>query len=199
MLVVGLTGGIASGKSTVSKKLESLGALIIDADLLAREVTKKGEPAWRKIVDYFGLEVLLPSGEINRKLLGSIVFKDSQARQYLNQVTHPIILERAAEAIKEGKRGKAPLIVLDAALLIESGAYRLVDKVWLVYCSLTTQLERLMTRDNLTYEEALARVNSQMPLEKKLPYAHEVINTEGDLDSTMEQVEQLWKKYVLKL
>lgn len=197
MLVVGLTGGIASGKSTVSNKLRDLGAYVIDADLLAREIVRKGQPAWHKIVDYFGVEVLLPSGEINRKLLGNIVFHNSQARHYLNQVTHPAILAKAAEEIHRVKEaGKAPLIVLDAALLIEAKADKLVDQIWLVYCRLATQLERLMARDNLTYEQAMARISSQMPLEEKLRYAHEVINTEGSLRETMEQVEKLWEKYV---
>lgn len=200
MLVVGLTGGIASGKSTVSHKLRSLGAYVIDADLLAREVVKKGQPAWQKLVDYFGKEILLSSGEINRKLLGDIIFHDSQARQYLNQVTHPAILSKAAEEIRKGKEeGKAPLIVFDAALLIESKAYKLVDKIWLVYCRRETQLKRLMARDKLTYEQALARISAQMPMEEKLRFAHEVINTEESLQKTMEQVEKLWEKYVSRL
>jgi dephospho-CoA kinase len=198
MLVVGLTGGIASGKSTVSKKLVSLGAKLVDADQIAREVVRQGQPAWQEITTYFGRSILLESGEINRKTLAEIVFNNTEARAFLMHVTHPRILTRSAELIEEYRQDRGTkLIVLDAPLLIESGAHRLVDQIWVVFCSLETQITRLMARDNLSRGQALARIKAQMPLEEKLRYADEVINTEGTKAQTLEQVEKLWLKYAL--
>ncbi|WP_227765343.1 dephospho-CoA kinase [Zhaonella formicivorans] len=198
MLVVGLTGGIASGKSTVSKKLVSLGAKLVDADQIAREVVRQGQPAWQEITSHFGQNILLESGEINRKTLAEIVFNNSEARAFLMHVTHPRILNRSAELIEEYRQDRGTkLIVLDAPLLIESGAHRLVEQIWVVFCSLETQVRRLMARDNLSRGQALARIKAQMPLEEKLRYADEVINTEGTKAQTLEQVEKLWLKYAL--
>jgi dephospho-CoA kinase len=194
LLVIGLTGGIASGKSTVSKKLKEFGATIIDADLIAREVIKKNEPAWQRIKDYFGPGILLPSGEINRKALGNIIFNNAEARTFLNQVTHPEILKRCKDLINYYQgQGRDP-IVLDVPLLIESGANAMVEKIWIAYCSKVTQIQRLMTRDGLNYSEALKRIEAQMPLEEKVKFADEVINTEGSLEETENQIKELWFK-----
>ena len=196
MLTVGLTGGIASGKSTVSSKLKDYGALIIDADQIAREVVKKNGSAWREIRDYFGVEVLLPSGEINRKVLGRIVFNNEEARQFLNEVTHPEILRRSENLIELYKKQDKDLVILDAPLLIESGAYTMVEKVWVVYCSKPIQIKRLMTRDGISWGDAVKRIETQMPLDEKLHYADEVINSEGDLEETEAQIKELWRRYL---
>jgi len=198
MTVIGLTGGIASGKSTVAKKLKQLGAVIVDADLIAREVVKKEEKVWHKVVEYFGQDILLPSGEIDRGALAKIIFNDDEARCNLNKITHPEILKRAEEQINYWRNmGKSP-IIFDVPLLIETGAYNMVDKIWVAYCPKTTQIQRLMERNGLSQEEARSRVESQMPLEEKLRFADEVINTEGSIEETEAQVEELWLRYFKK-
>lgn len=198
MSVIGLTGGIASGKSTVSKKLIELGAVIVDADLISREVVNKGEHVWHKIIEYFGQSILLPSGQINRKALANIIFNNEEARLNLNRLTHPEILKRSKERIKYfQEKGKEP-IIFDVPLLIESGAYNMVDKIWVVYCTKATQIQRLMARNGLSQAEAIKRVESQMPLEEKLRFADEIINTEGSLSETEARVEELWLKYFSK-
>ncbi|HHU32097.1 MAG: dephospho-CoA kinase [Zhaonellaceae bacterium] len=198
MKVIGLTGGIASGKSTVSNKLRELGAVIVDADAISREVVKKDGPVWHKIKEHFGSSVLLPSGEINRKALGNIIFNNSEARNVLNSITHPEIFKRAKEKIKALQKSGSKVIVFDVPLLIESGYHTMVDKIWLVYCSKETQIKRLMTRNGLSREEAISRIESQLPLEEKLRYADEIINTEGSLSETEHQVQKLWFRYFSK-
>ncbi|MDS1030752.1 dephospho-CoA kinase [Bacillota bacterium LX-D] len=199
MLVIGLTGGIASGKSTVAKKLESLGAKLTDADQISREIVRKGQPAWQEIIRYFGENILLDSGEINRKALANIIFSDLEARAFLNSITHYRIKQIAREQIDTYRREKkVKLIVLDAALLIETGLNQEVEQIWLAACSQETQIKRLMARDNLNYGQAIARIKSQMPLKEKLDYADIIINTEGTIEYTLEQVENLWAKYVAK-
>ncbi|HOE57773.1 MAG TPA: dephospho-CoA kinase, partial [Bacillota bacterium] len=146
-MVIGLTGGIASGKSTVSAKLKELGAAIIDVDILARSVVSKGEIAYNRIIQCFGESILLPNGEINRKRLGSIVFSDKKKLALLNGITHPEIISRVKERIRELKTAGNSVIVVDAAILIEMGLYKYVDSVWVVAADREIQIKRLIERD----------------------------------------------------
>jgi dephospho-CoA kinase len=188
-LLVGLTGGIASGKSAVSRQLVDLGCRLIDADVLAREVVAPGEPAWRAIVAEFGPAVVGPDGQLDRKRLGALVFGDPARRKALEAITHPAIMARRQATLDawaiEGFDG---LVVLDIALLIEVGAASHVDRVVLVYVERAIQLERLRGRDGFDRTEAERRVASQMPLVEKVPYAHFVIDNSGAPDETAAQV-----------
>lgn len=193
MKIIGLTGGIASGKSTVSCILSRLGALIIDADKIAREVVEPGEKALGLIVREFGDNVLKSNGTLNRKALGNIVFNDPKKLSLLNEITHPEIRKRILEYIKRyTSKEENRAIIIDAAVLIESGMHEFVDEVWLVYVDYKTQLSRLMERDNLDLKEAEARIKSQMPVEDKIKLSHKVIDNTGDIAYTEHQVKKLW-------
>ncbi|MDI3478237.1 MAG: dephospho-CoA kinase [Thermoanaerobacterium sp.] len=196
MEVIGLTGGIASGKSTVSSILRSLGAFIIDADVVSREIMIKGTKTYNILVNEFGKEILRKDGEIDRKKLGNLVFADKQKLNRLNEITHPEIIRRIKEIIEEErKNGKEKAIVLDAALLIEMRLFNMVDEVWLVVVDKKTQIRRLMKRDNLNYNDALNRIKSQMSIEDKMKYADFIINNCKDFNAIKKQVELLWGRF----
>lgn len=193
MKVIGLTGGIASGKSTVSSYLKELGAIIVDADIVAREIVEKGQPALKEIIDYFGKEVLLSDGALNRKSLGNIVFSDPQKLQVLNKITHKRIIENIEEKIKHYRHlDNVKAIFIDAALLIEMKMNFLTDEIWLVTTSKEIQLKRLMLRDNLSFDEAINRINSQMSLEQKKEVSDVIIDNSGDYDYLKQQVNDLY-------
>lgn len=191
-MVIGLTGGIASGKSTVSSLLKGLGAYIIDVDEVGRDVVEIGEKAYNEIVDYFGNEILLPDGEINRKALGHIVFSDKNKLNKLNSITHPHIIDRVKEVIAECKSKGIKVIVVDAAILIEMGLHTLCDIVWLVRVDRNTQLHRLMERDNYSYEEASNRIKAQFSDEKKSQFADVIIDNTGSLEELEAEVKRQW-------
>jgi dephospho-CoA kinase len=186
---VGLTGGIASGKSAVSRQLVELGCRVMDADVLAREVVAPGEPAWRAIVAEFGREVLGPDGQLDRKRLGALVFADPARRKVLEAITHPAIMARR-QAILDAwaAEGFDGVIVLDIPLLIEVGAAPHMDRVVLVYAERDVQLERLMGRDGFDRAEAERRIASQMSLAEKVRHAHFVIDNSGAPEETAAQV-----------
>lgn len=194
MRIVGLTGGIGSGKSTVAEMLVKLGAQLIDADKLAREVVRAGTPAWQEIVDWLGPDILLPDSSLNRKRLGELVFSDPEARARLDQITHPCIGAALRQALAASASAGAELVVIDVPLLFEVGWDKLTDETWVVYVDETTQLERLMTRDNLSRRESAARIDSQMSLKDKVRLADVVIDNSNDTGSTREQVEAAWKR-----
>jgi dephospho-CoA kinase len=187
-LVIGLTGGIASGKSTVSAMLMEKGITVIDADLEARLAVEKGEEAYDGIVSRFGTEILQSNGEIDRAKLGAIIFHNEEERLALNAIVHPAVrkrmLEKKEQAIQKGEQ----LVVLDIPLLFESKLEHLADKTLLVYTDRETQLRRLMNRNSLSEEEAEARINSQMPLSEKVRLADAVINNNGTIEETKEQL-----------
>jgi dephospho-CoA kinase len=188
-LLVGLTGGIASGKTTVSRQLAALGCHVIDADLLAREVVAPGEPAWQAVVEAFGREVLRPDGTLDRGRLGQLVFADPARRRQLEAITHPAIQARRRACLEALEaRGFAGLVIQDAALLIEVGGAAHVDRLVVVYATPGAQIERLMRRDGLDREEAGRRIASQMPLEAKVRLAHYVIDSSGSPEETAAQV-----------
>jgi len=193
MVTVGLTGGVASGKSLVSGGLKRLGAHIIDADVISREIVAPGEPAYREIASTFGKGVIRADGTIDRKALGSLVFSDPEKRKILNKITHPRIIEKIGLEIKalEAKGGD-PLIVVDAALLIEVGLHKEMSKVIVVYADEEKQIRRIISRDHLTEKEARERVNAQMPLPEKLKYADFVIDNNGSVEDTLKSVKELY-------
>ncbi len=193
MRIIGLTGGIASGKSTVARMLEKRGAAVIDADRLAREVVMPGEPALLAIAEAFGPEVLQPDGTIDRQRLGAIVFADPAARRRLEEITHPAIGRRAEAELTALRTAGTQVAVYMAALLIEAGVTSRVDEVWVVYVDGETQLRRLSERDGLERDAALARIRSQMPMEEKARHGVVVIDNSGDLHRTEEQVAAAWR------
>ncbi|HMN01704.1 MULTISPECIES: dephospho-CoA kinase [Geobacter] len=194
MNIIGLTGGIASGKSTVSRILERLGAVVIDADQLAREAVMPGVPAHRAIVDTFGGGVLLPDGTIDRKALGSIIFADSSARKRLEAIMHPAIRALAEQRLAELRRSGAPVAVYMAALLVEAGATDRVDEVWVVYVDRETQVRRVMARDGLSRSEAEQRLAAQMSMEEKAARGQVVIDNNGTPEELERRVEEIWAK-----
>jgi dephospho-CoA kinase len=195
---IGLTGGIACGKSTVAAMLAQRGAILIDADQIAREVVLPGTPALARIAERFGPEVLTPEGALNRKRLGAIVFGDEAARRDLEAILHPPIRALMRER-KERFEREAPdkLVVLDIPLLYESKLEAMVDRVMVVYCPRELQLERLVRRDGLTPEQAEARLAAQLPIEDKRKLADIVIDNSGSLEHTERQVDAFWSSLPL--
>ncbi len=196
MIVIGLTGGIASGKSTVTALLKEKGAVIIDADKIAREIMSKGEPGWFEVLNYFGDEILNDDrSDIDRKKLASIVFSDKAKLEALNNITHPKIIEEIKKQVEEYKKACKKIIVIDAALLIEAGLDKIVDEVWVVAANEDVQLQRLMAREkDITKDEAVKRIKSQMPLAEKLKFADRVIDNNSSIEETKNQVDKIWTK-----
>jgi len=195
MLLVGLTGGIASGKSTVSRMFEREGGYIIDLDAISRRVVEPGRPGWQEVVNLFGREIVNKDQTLNRKTLGNIVFADHQKRRELEKILHPKIYEEENHQIgKIVKDDVKAIVILDIPLLIEVGRHATVDKVVLVYGSSRVQIKRLRERDRLGLEDARRRLSSQMDIDSKLRYAHYVINNEGTLKKTEETVKEVFQK-----
>jgi dephospho-CoA kinase len=192
MKIIGLTGGIASGKSYVAKILESCGAVIIDADLLAREVVAPGEPALATIREIFGDGVLMEDGSLDRKALGSIVFSDAAARKLLEEITHPAIAEKAEKSFdRERTLGRQSVFYM-VPLLIEAGIAPKVDEIWVVAVDRETQIARLMKRDCIEWDEAERKMAAQMPLEEKSAYADVIIDNNGTPEETASRVRKEW-------
>ncbi|MDW7675505.1 MAG: dephospho-CoA kinase [Bacillota bacterium] len=192
MHIIGLTGGIASGKSTVSKYLAALGANIIDADIIAREIVVPGLPAWQEILQHFGTGILERDKSLNRKELGKIIFSDPIKRRQLDAIMLPKIRERINQLLAEYLAAEAQVVVIDAPLLFETGMEKIVDETWVVYVPPQLQRTRLMTRDGITEEAARQRLASQMPIEEKRKLAHRVIDNSGDISHTYCQVKKIW-------
>ncbi|HHY38113.1 MAG TPA: dephospho-CoA kinase [Clostridia bacterium] len=188
MVVIGITGGYASGKSVVTRILQDFGAFVVDADETAREVLSVGTPAWRQVKEAFGEDVFDSEGIVDRKRLGRIVFSDEARLRELERITHPHIIKIIKEKLQGAMNSGYDLIVLDAPLLIETGLTSLVDYVWVVYAPEDLQIRRAMVRDGLTRDEAVSRIHSQMDLKEKVKYADVVINNDGTLEDTRRQV-----------
>ncbi len=196
MRVIGLTGGIATGKSTVARMLAELGAAVVDADAIAREVVAPGKPAWHRLLSAFGPDILLEDGQVNRRLLGRLVFGCPQKVEMLNRATHPFIIEAVRRRIEELDRSGCRVAVLDAPLLLEAGLEDMVDEVWVVTAPRDVQLARLMQRDpDLGEDEAGARLDSQMPLEEKARRADVVIDNGDGLEETNRRVRDAWEAF----
>ncbi len=198
MLHVGLTGNIASGKSCAAQIFAELGAHTIDADVIAHELLTPGTVPFDNVVREFGPGILCPDGTVNRKILGQIVFKDAEKRTLLNSLLHPEVraelLRRIVDLEKPDQRG---IIIVDAALMIETGFYQYYDRVIVVACDPAIQLARLINRDGLSLAEAQARISSQIPAEEKKKLAHYTIETSGTLRHTREQVEAIYRDLLL--
>ncbi len=197
VLVLGITGNIASGKSTVSKELAHRGAVVLDADQLAREVVASGSSALKKVVKLFGTEILQKDGDLDRDRLGQMVFADVKVRAMLNGIIHPEIAKKSIEQLQQLRETTAaPLIIYEAPLLFEVGAENRVDKVLVVKIDPEEQIRRLMARDRLSEADARQRMNSQMQQEKKIIRADFVIDNSGTLAETQKQVDALWGELV---
>jgi len=196
-MIVGLTGGIASGKSTVAKMLEEKGAHLLDADKLAREAVEPGQPAWHEIVDWLGEKILLPDQTIDRDRLGKLVFKDKEKLKKLNSIVHPWVGSRF-NALSGEIKAKDPgaILVYDIPLLFEAGMEEMVDHILLVYVPREAQIERLQQRDGLSRSEAELRLEAQMPLEEKREQSDTIIDNSGSLASSARQVDQFWQKII---
>ncbi|PIP07445.1 MAG: dephospho-CoA kinase [Syntrophobacterales bacterium CG_4_8_14_3_um_filter_49_14] len=192
---VGLTGGIASGKSTVAKMFQEKGACLIDFDEIAHYVEEPDRPAWKAIIEYFGAEILNEDRTINRTKLGAIVFKDREKLAVLGRIVHPHILPEWRKRMNEIREAKPDGIFLsDVPLLIEGRLQHLVDVVALVYISPDEQIERLMKRNGCSREDALERLASQMPIDDKIQYADIIIDNHGPLERTREIVSKVWEE-----
>jgi len=195
MLKVGLTGSIAVGKSFVVGVLAELGCHVIDADEIARQVVEPGTEGLKSVCDAFGEAVLNEDGSLNRPKLGTIIFGDEAKRTKLNSLLHPLIIAAQDDRIREFQQhDPGGIVIIDAALMIESGGYRRLDKLIVVHCRPEIQLQRLMSRDGLSREAAEQRIDSQMPQEQKREYADFLIDTSGDFDSTRAQVEVVFRQ-----
>ena len=199
MLHAGLTGNIASGKSTASKVFAELGAHVIDADAIAHDLLKPETGTHKKVVESFGGEIVHPDGTIDRKKLGGIVFHDAARRNLLNSIVHPDVRTEVLRRIVElEKKSAGGIILVDAALMVETGSHKLYDKLIVVFCHPHLQLARLISRDGLSIPEARARMAAQMPVEEKLQVADYKIETSGTLRHTREQIEGVYRDLVLR-
>jgi dephospho-CoA kinase len=195
MLKVGLTGNIASGKSTVGQMFVELGCFLIDSDQISHQLYQPGAPVYDAIVAEFGKGILAPNGTIDRRILGDIVFKESYRRARLNLLVHPAIIQRQQEWLKEVEASDAQAIaIVDAALMIEIGSYKNYDKIIVVTCTPEVQAERLRARSGLSEEQIEARIHSQMPMEEKVKYADFVIDNSGSLENTRRQVKKVFDR-----
>ncbi len=194
-LLLGVTGGIASGKTTVANMLQELGAPIIDFDLIARKVVEPGTPALREIVDYFGKQVLQDDGTLNRKAVSDIVFRDFEKRKKLESFTHPRIHEEFEKQVREiAEKDPNAVIQVVIPLLIELNLQYLFHKILVVYIPMEEQVKRLAKRDGITIEEAANILKSQLPIDEKVGYADFVIHNENSPEKAREQVKELWEK-----
>lgn len=193
MIKIGLTGGVATGKSTVAKILKEKGTEIISSDELAHKAMAPGGPAYDGVISQFGPEILLSDGKIDRRLLGEIVFKDESARKRLESIIHPIVLKGIIEGFEDYSKQRAKIVIVEVPLLFEVGWMDLFDYIWVIYSPYERQLERLIQRDHLSEIQAKERIASQMPLEEKKKRADVVIQNDNDLGSLEKQVITLLK------
>ncbi len=194
---IGITGGIASGKTTVANMLKARGFETIDFDIIARQVVEPGKPAFKKIVDYFGRQILQNDGTLNRKRLSGIVFNDIEKLKQLESFIHPTIHEEYLKQLRETSE-KNPDAMIQAVipLLIEKNLMDMVDKILVVYIPREKQIERLIKRDGISREAAETILKSQIPIDEKLKYADFIIINDGSLAETKSQVETVWQKFV---
>ena len=194
MFKIGLTGGIASGKSTVLTYFKDKGIPYIDADIVAREVVEPGTEGLKAIVDAFGSNVLHDDGTLNREALGAIVFHNEEKRQLLNSCLKTHIRNRILELTFQYESVNTPILIYDIPLLIEGEWYTMMDEVWLVYVNEPTQIDRLMSRNGYTREDALARINSQMRLDDKRSYADLIIDNNGTPQALTAKLDTIWSE-----
>jgi dephospho-CoA kinase len=196
MRLIGVTGGIATGKSTVDRMLAAHGAVVIDADEVARDVVRPGEPALDEVIARFGRGVIRPDGSLDRARLGDIVFADPGARDDLERITHPRITELIGKRIAAALAGSAPLVAVDIPLLFENAREAIFEGVLLVYAPRELQIERLRERNGLDEAASLQRLAAQLPIDEKRDRATWVIDNSGDLDATSGAVDRWWETAV---
>lgn len=196
MRIIGLTGGIASGKTTVARMLAELGAIVVDADQISREAVMPGSAALAALVEEFGPDILLPDGTLDRARVARTVFHDPAARKRLEAILHPAIRQLADQKLTELRKVGTEVVLYVAPLLIEAGAVSRVDEIWVVHVDQATQISRLMSRDGITEQEALQRIAAQMPMEEKRIYGKVVIENGQGIDQTAKQVKQIWEREV---
>lgn len=194
LYLIGLTGGIASGKSTVSNYLKELGAKIIDGDIIARAVVVPEKPAWKAIVETFGNEILLADLSLNRLKLGEIVFNNKKAKELLENIISPYIAAEINKQLNSFKKVKNIIVVLDLPLLYENNWDKITDENWVVFVEQDIQIKRLCDRNNFTIEQALSRINNQLPLFEKAGKANVVIDNNFDIENTKQQVLANWQE-----
>jgi len=198
MLIVALTGGIASGKSVVAEVLEELGCYIHHADKIAHDLTEPEKPAWKKIVAHFGKKILEEDKTINRSRLGKIIFSDERERRFLNELIHPLVLKKKKEVINRlEKKGHYNIFVSEAALTIEAGFADFFDKIIMTYCKKEVQIKRLMERDGISRKQTIKLIKSQMQPQEKLKYADYIIDSSGSFQSTVEQTERVYRNLMM--
>ena len=201
-VVIGVTGGIATGKSTVARMFADLGAELISADEIAREVLLPGGPLLARVVERFGEDLALPDGTLDRSRLAEIIFSDPQARDDLNEIMHPEIISIMREGIERFRRSPDSgrrILIAEIPLLFECSLRSMVDRVVVVAAEQRTQERRLMNRDRLRREQALARISSQMPLREKIALGDWVVWTDGDMPETERQVRRIWAEAHVQL
>jgi len=191
VLKVGLTGGIACGKTVVRRRLEERGIPTLDADAVVHRLLQSGTEVTREIAEIFGDAVIAADGSVDRKALGAIVFSDEGARRKLNAIVHPGVWREIERFFEEREKASDPVAVVDAALMIETGSYRRYDRVVVVHCFPELQVERLIARDGVSQEDALRRIRSQMPIEEKRPFADFLVDTSGSIEETLKQADEL--------
>jgi len=196
VITIGLTGGIGTGKSTVTETLRELGAAIIDADKVGHEAYLPGTPAYQDIVAEWGSGVLGPTGEIDRKKLGGIVFNNPAALQRLNQIVHPRMRAMLFDRIDQGRRQGVGAVVLEAAILIESGWDSLVDEVWVTVAPEDTVIKRIQGRNNFTADQIRARIRSQLSTQERVAKSQAVIDTDCTIPEVRQKVRKLWDERV---
>jgi dephospho-CoA kinase len=195
ILKIGLTGGIASGKTTIAGIFKELGAEIIDADLIARKVSQKGTSVYKEIVKAFGKNCLKKDGEIDRKKIGKIIFESPDKRKLLNAIIHPEIFKKERLLEREiKKRNKHAVILYDIPLLIETGSFAKMESVVLVHVKRETQISRLMKRNRLTRDESLNRIQAQLPFSQKKKYADYLIRGDETRDKTVKRVKKIYSE-----
>ena len=197
MKVIGLTGGIGSGKSTVSQLLAELGAVILNADEVGHEAFKPDTEIWRKVVAAFGRQIVTPNGNIDRKKLGNIVFGNPESLSQLNQIMHPRMYALVKAQLEEYRRQGTRVVVLEAPLLLEADWTSLVDEVWVTTAPQATVLKRLKERSGMSQAESLTRIHSQLSSAERARHADVVINTDCDLDELKSKVTELWQRLEL--
>lgn len=197
MRTIGLTGGIGSGKSTVAQQLQKLGAVVVDSDRAAHETYRPHSAGWHKLVATFGPDLLLPSGEIDRKRLGTIVFADTAALAKLNAIVHPLVRESLEQTIQEHRRKGTRVLVVEVPLLYETGFEKLVDEVWVTRVPEEVAVRRLAGRNGLTEEAARSRIKAQLASEERERRADVVIDTDVDLKQLERNVQALWDQRIV--
>ncbi len=193
-IILGVTGGIGSGKSTVSSILKELGAVVIDADVISREVVEPGKMALDELTQEFGKDILDDWGQLNRKELAARVFNDVNKLRILNSIVHKYVVQKIQQNVEEQLLKQTKIIVIDAPIPIKNGFLDLCDEVWTVFAQMEIRVERIMNRNGMTYEEAVSRIKSQVSDEEYLSIANKVINNDDDVTTLRQEVESQFKK-----